>query len=89
MDTPSTSAARGTLAYAEPALTQEDRSRRASFYVRSVLRGWRQIGFACGLAFVLGGAGYAIGDATNTNSETPCCMAFGGFLIGISIPLRR
>ena len=49
----------------------------------------RQLGFAAGLAFALGGFGYAVGDVTNTNSETPVCATVGGILVGLSIPIPR
>jgi hypothetical protein len=45
------------------------------------LGGWRQVGFAFGLAFVLGGFGSALGR----NGEPAFWMFVGGILVGLSV----
>ncbi len=72
------------LGYADPVL-----QRRQLFQVLFRALHVRQVGFAAGLALASGGLGYAIGDLTNTNSETPVCMTAGGILVGLSIPIPR
>ena len=73
-----------TLSYADPGLRRRewiDRFRRV-FHAR-------QVTFAAGLAFALGAIGYAVGEQTNTLSETPVCAVIGGLLMGLAIPIPR
>ena len=53
-----------------------------------LLGGWRQILFALGLAFCLGGAGYGF---DRYGGEAPFMMFVGGFIIGlvIRVPLLK
>lgn len=46
------------------------------------LGGWRQLGFAFGLAFIGGGIGFAIAD------EAVLMMWLGGLLIGLCLRIR-
>jgi hypothetical protein len=52
------------------------------------LGGWRQLGFALGLASTLGGLGYCV--ARNFSQQDGAFwMAAGGLLIGFAIPLNK
>ena len=72
------------LDYADPAL------RRAAWW-ETLGRTFhaRQVVFACGMATALGALGYAAGDYTSTNSETPVVTAIGGLLMGLAVPIPR
>jgi hypothetical protein len=72
------------LSYADPALR-----RQQWFEVLGRTFHVRQIVFATGMALVLGALGYAAGDYTHTNSETPVCTAIGGLLMGLAVPIPR
>jgi hypothetical protein len=47
------------------------------------LGGWRQIGFAFGVGFILGGIGDAL--AVSHNGDAPAMLFFGGLLIGLTL----
>jgi hypothetical protein len=50
------------------------------------LGGWRQIGWAIGIASVLGGLGLCLARSY-AQSDGAAWMAFGGFILGLLIPV--